>query len=240
MRYLDSLRFLFGTPNWLTNLLLMTLCLIIPVVGPIVLIGYLLEVFDSARSKPEPSGYPDFDFNRFVPYLTRGIWVFLVQLLVQVFIGLPMAFILGFGTALVAALDEGRVTVFALLVLLPLGLILSIVLGMVLWAVTIFEGIRRGLDISGMLSFVREYLGKVWRETLGAILFLVVAGWVLSLAGLALCCVGVYPVTSWLMFANYHLMAQTYRLYLERGGTPPPEQEMGRPTRAPEPTFGPS
>src|SRR6516225_3384550 len=113
MRYLQSYSFLFGSRNWVNNLLLASLCVLIPVIGPIILIGYLFEVIDVLLGRrPWPSdkktanraseairepplvtprletpahdgAYPDLTFDRLGEHLTRGVWPFLVQLIVS-------------------------------------------------------------------------------------------------------------------------------------------------------------
>ena len=51
-------------------------------------------------------------------------------------------------------------------------------------------------------------------------MFLGVTGLSAALIGSALCCIGVYPAAALVHFAQYHLLAQLYGLYLERGGEP--------------------
>src|SRR5437868_1264645 len=46
MRYLDSYRFVFRNPNWVTNVLLCSVCGLIPIIGLIVLMGYCFDVID--------------------------------------------------------------------------------------------------------------------------------------------------------------------------------------------------
>jgi hypothetical protein len=123
MRYLQSYRFLFTSPNWLTNLLLASVCSLIPVIGPIVLIGYLFEVIDvllrrraverlretsrsteafgervmdalPADDDEEADAYPDFSFSRFGDYLVRGVWPFLARLIVGMMVGIPAVVLL--------------------------------------------------------------------------------------------------------------------------------------------------
>ena len=54
------------------NLLLMTVCNLIPIVGPIVLLGYRAEVAQALLRDGELRRHPKFDFDRFIEYLTRG------------------------------------------------------------------------------------------------------------------------------------------------------------------------
>src|SRR5579859_7900971 len=108
------------------NLVWGGLCFLVPIVGPMVMVGYLFEVIEwlhrrreeeklpwveptGVAAAPEgairtgpgasagsfelaaPEQYPDFNVNRIQDYLMRGVWPFLVQLL----IGLPVGMVLG-------------------------------------------------------------------------------------------------------------------------------------------------
>ena len=91
MQYMRAYNVFFEHPRWGMTLLSATACIFIPVVGPIVLIGYLIEVMEQALRTPERR-YPAFDWGRFSEYLSRGVWPFLVQLVV--------------GTVVAADIDE--------------------------------------------------------------------------------------------------------------------------------------
>jgi hypothetical protein len=77
-------------------------------------------------------------------------------------------------------------------------------------------------DIGESFKFgwIKDFIGRVWKEQLLASLFLVVTGAVLGLVGIALCCIGVYPAMAIMMLAQAHLYFQLYKLYLARGGEP--------------------
>src|SRR5690242_10219852 len=47
MRYLRSYLFVFDSRNWVLNLLFISLCTFIPIIGPMVLAGYFFEVIES-------------------------------------------------------------------------------------------------------------------------------------------------------------------------------------------------
>src|SRR6185312_11632434 len=46
VRYLRSYLFVFDSRNWVLNLLFISLCSFIPIIGPMVLTGYFFEVID--------------------------------------------------------------------------------------------------------------------------------------------------------------------------------------------------
>jgi hypothetical protein len=123
MHYIQSYRFIFRSPKWLTNLALVGVCLLIPWIGQIVLIGYFFELIDvwlyrqrmeRAKALSDPAGalgeqvmdalpadedhevgsYADFNFNRFSEYLTRGIWPFLVRMIANMAVGFVAGFLL--------------------------------------------------------------------------------------------------------------------------------------------------
>src|ERR1700687_1905721 len=89
MKYIYSYRFLFESPNWLMNLLAAAICLVVPVVGPMVFLGYVFEIIESLHRR-KGSPYPDFDTKQLMKYLTRGLWPFLVRLVVLLPLGAIM------------------------------------------------------------------------------------------------------------------------------------------------------
>src|SRR5438034_6215952 len=79
MDYMRMLSYVFENPNWFMNLLLGALCALIPIIGPIVLLGYRYETVIGLLAVGG-ARYPDFNFGRFGDYLMRGLWPFLVGL----------------------------------------------------------------------------------------------------------------------------------------------------------------
>jgi hypothetical protein len=226
MRYMESLKFITAREGWFVNLIMVAICLIIPAVGQIVLLGYLFEVFDSLRRDPARRDYPLFSWNQFVPYLTRGIWPFIVQIVFQMILGVPSAMIYVCGGILASAVgkDSGAVGVLVFALTIFMLVLIGLVAGILMWGMFIYEGLRQELDVSGLIRFTREFTGKMWKEIVLASLFLWVCGLVLLPLGILACCVGMYVAIAFWVLQHYHLMVQTYDLYLERGGTPVPEK----------------
>jgi len=81
MKYMESYRFLFRSPNWITNLLLCTVAQFVPVIGPMVFLGYQFEIIEFLHRRGD-GDYPDVDLDRLNRYLGRGAWLFLVHLVV--------------------------------------------------------------------------------------------------------------------------------------------------------------
>jgi hypothetical protein len=223
MRYMDSLRFMFVKPTWLTNALMCVLCMLIPIVGPIVLLGYMYVVFDSIHRDPKQQDYPDFKFDRFTEYLIRGIWPFLVQMIAQAVIMAPM-FAMYFVAMIVsvAAQDAKFLVVLAWLAYAAVAIGLSVLIAIIMWPAQLHAGYGRQFDFGGMIAFIKDFMKKVRKELILSILFLMAVGFVLGPIGVMACCVGVWFVAVGLMFAQYHLKHQLYAIYLERGGKPIP------------------
>src|SRR5438105_5035969 len=91
MRYLRACQYFFENPNWLQNGLFVMLCLVIPYIGPVIMLGYGYEIIEFMHRRQSDRRYPDFTFDRFTQYLMRGLWIFLVVLVVT----LPVMLILG-------------------------------------------------------------------------------------------------------------------------------------------------
>src|SRR5688572_8519488 len=91
MNYLASFQDFFKSPKWTTNLLLGAVCSLIPFVGPMVLMGWLLHGF-WGRSDERAETFPDFTFDNFGKKLERGLWPTLVGLVGAVVVA-PIAFI---------------------------------------------------------------------------------------------------------------------------------------------------
>src|SRR4051812_3831195 len=120
MRFRASYTYLFGNPNKWMNLLLAAVCVLIPIVGIMVLIGWLIEVLVPRLAEEwpgwaGPANYPDFDFNRFVPYLTRGLWPFVVAFVASLVVIVPM-YLLLFITVLGAAAAKSNPVLITVIV----------------------------------------------------------------------------------------------------------------------------
>lgn len=251
MRYWQSYRYVFNNPNWLTNLALGGVCSLIPWIGQIVLIGYSFEIIDvllrrrqrehvgASRKPVDPLGdevmdalpvdedhevgsYPDFTFNRFSEYLTRGIWPFLVRMIVNLVIGMIAGFLLIAGMMLAgfAAATSNSPKLFIVVYAL-----FWLVYAFLMMVASIFVTplyLRAGLsgDFAGAFSmeFYRDFLKRVGKEVVLAEVFMAATGMLAGIVGLLLCYIGIFPAIVLIMYAHHHLEYQIYELYLERGG----------------------
>ncbi|MFO0804658.1 MAG: DUF4013 domain-containing protein [Gemmataceae bacterium] len=218
MQYGLAFNYIIGRTGGWTNLLLITVCTLIPVLGPIVLLGYQAEVAIALMQDEERRGHKDFNFDRFMEYLTRGLWPFLMSLVVSVAI-IPLFFvffILG-GVAAAAAPDIG-------FVFLILGYFLAIGVTIALSVFTapmhFHAGLANKFDFGAAFRFTKSFWSTVGMKALGSWLVFVVLSMGVALVGLLACFVGIYPASALIQMASQHLHVQLYDEYLDRGGEP--------------------
>lgn len=230
MQYMRSYQYIFESPNWMMNVLLVTVAVLIPVVGPMVVFGYQFQIIDALLLR-SPT-YPDFDFNRFTDLLKRGIWPFLAAMIAQVIL-MPLMMILYFGFFMCfgvagAAMGDsneglGLLCMAVSFVIFMLAIILlSVVFGLVLMPMMLGAGIGQELGPAFNFTFIKDFVARMWKEMILSSLFLSATAMVLMLIGSLLFCIGMYPAMAVMMLANAHLLYQLYNLYLARGGMPIP------------------
>lgn len=231
-----AINFVFENPNWFTNILLVLVCMIIPLVGPIVVYGYQMEMIECLH-RERGRRYPDFDFNRFSDYLSRGIWVFLVALVLNL-IAIPLVWIVMFGgmgligvTVSGLGPDVGPWSLFATVPLFIVSLMgVWIAMAVVAAPSVLRSGLTQDFGQGFNFGFIAEFAGNTWKQITLSTLFMVVFGFAVSLAGLVAFCVGVYVAMAYLTLVMTHLGWQTYELHLSKGGSPIPiKPSMARP-----------
>lgn len=249
MRYWDAYRFAFAHPNKWTNLLMGGVCMLIPLVGPLVLIGYLCDVLaprpiddGTGRLHPPPRPphlpYPDFKFDRFMEYLERGLWPFVVSLVVAL-VMVPVAFLAMIPMFLVAAPGVSPGLEIALVVLTVILFLAAMVASLVLTLPFMMRAaLLQEFGPAFSWPWAKDFLARTWRETILSVLFLYATVIPLSVLGYLMCCVGMYPAMALFTFAQWHLDFQLYDLYLSRGGTPVPiKPVLIRPVQAWPPGY---
>jgi Protein of unknown function (DUF4013) len=183
-------------PAWLTKLLIISLTLLIPVVGAINAIGWMLASLDLLRAGDE----------RLAPahlgYLGRGIRLFAVNVVYSLAIGLVVAVI--YVAAVLMASRESQGTASAGLISAAIALSLlafsfatlgSLVLNFLTPSIVLATdrgGIAGGLSVGSVLRHARANLA----DTLIAGLMLIAAGFIGSL-GLIACGIGVLFTTAY-------------------------------------------
>jgi hypothetical protein len=228
MNYMASISDFFKSPKWMMNLLLGGVCCLIPVVGPLVLMGWLITGF-WAREDQRCETFPDFDFNLFGKYLERGVWPFLVMLVVSLVLGLAMSFLIVPITLvpgmLMAGSDghaSGAAGAVMALFMMVLYVVMVLLMIFIVTPLIIRASIVQDFAPSFDFGFVKKFATTMWIEILLSCLFLMIASGLLMCLGMLAFCVGIYLAMVLVYFCWFHLDKQLYALYLERGGEPVP------------------
>lgn len=234
MNYSAALTDFFKSSKWVNNLLLGGVCLLIPIVGPIALIGWHGGALFGRSNYKDFHNYPEFEFSKFNLYLERGVWPFLVQLIISMvmipllwmLMAVPMFALI----ALAAAAEKNQAAAEASPLVLSGSMLFTFggfALGIVLMALLVKPLMLRALLLQDLgaafnLTFIKRFIALTWLEQVLCSLFLLIAGLCLMLIGMLAFCIGVYFMAGWLIFSTYHLDRQLYDLYLARGGEPLP------------------
>ena len=228
MKYIEAYRFPFRSANWLPNLMCCLVAALVPIAGPMVLLGYQFEIIEALHLRGKQDDYPDFDLNRLMKYLLRGAWPFLAQLIVALPIALLgvipfMVCYFGFLISMSPAGGSGNSSATPVWgALWGASYLFLILLQVVAMVVTLPLVLRAGLmqDFGAAFNwgYVRDFLRRMWATAFLAELFLVFSALVLTLLGF-LVCVGWLFVAPLVQLAQAYLFWELYEEYLRRGGT---------------------
>ena len=230
MNYTDSISDFFKSPKWMMNLLLGGVCVLIPIIGPMVIVGWLITGF-WARQDENFETFPEFDFSHFGKYLERGLWPFLVAFVVSIgfsIVLVPLAWILMIPAMLVgvsAGNEPNAGTCFGAIAMILMMLVfaaLIFALMLMLVPLKIRASLTQDFAKSFDFGFVKRFLALTWKEAVLSSLFVMITGPILICFGAIVFCVGMYFATVLVYFSWTHLHKQLYQLYLSRGGEPIP------------------
>jgi hypothetical protein len=231
MEYLRSFRYVFELPKWWLGLLLASICLFIPVFGVAVIAGYQYEVVEMLfRGRQLP--YPLFEFKRFVPLAQRGVWLFMITMLIQPFVQLPLQFTLQFGIMGMMMLFQADPQVGAIVMAIgiPMLLLFVMICALALWMICtplfLRVGLTQDLAQSVNLRWIQDFIRKMWREMLLSALFLLMSFCILLPIGFLGCLFGIYAVMIVYTLVSAHQQFQLYQIFIDRGGEPLPLQPL--------------
>jgi hypothetical protein len=248
---LRAVKTVFESPNWKTNVLMGLVFMLIPIVGPLALGGWMCECHQRhIRRHPDP--FPKIDFGDFGDYIKRGLAPFLVGLIVS----LPLIFLFymfgagaAFGVIAVAgATNDPLITTLVAVAIGLVGLFLMMLISVPMNAAQtraeLTEDFGQALSFGKIMSYAKATFGRVLIKNF--IYFFVALG--IILIGMLLCYLGIYPAAVVLQIASMHLRYQIYSDYLARGGEPIPmkppqpltsEQKFQQQPYAAQPQYAP-
>lgn len=230
MNYTDSISDFFKSPKWMMNLLLGGVCVLIPIVGPMVVVGWLITGF-WARQDQNFETFPEFDFSHFGKYLERGLWPFLVAFVVSIVFSIalvPLAWVLMIPAMLIGVSsgnEPNAGTCFGAIAMILMMLVfaaLVFALLLVLVPLKIRASLTQDFAKSFDFGFVKRFLTLTWKEVVLSSLFVMITGPLIVCLGAIVFCIGMYFATVLVYFSWTHLHKQLYALYLGRGGEPIP------------------
>jgi hypothetical protein len=212
-----AIQFPFRGQHWLPNLAMLMVCLLIPVIGPMVAMGYgvLVQRMLVADALAEP---PRFDFGMFTEHLKRGLPPFVVGL-----IFLPVSLVVifgGWGAMIVGLLLLQKSVALGITVIL-VGILLCMVLIVVAGVAILPLMMKAALEgtIGGAFDwgFAKDFYRRVGLLTLGTqLLFFLLAFLMMPLGCVPLIGPAVMQTMILMMIWNVH--AQLYQEYVARGG----------------------
>ncbi len=220
-----AVRFAFeGEAAW-TNLLWASLLYVstqfIPLVGVIVLQGWLAEVHRRLVRR-HPNSSVKFDFDDVSQYLSRGVPAFVVSFLAMLPpVVVSVSFLIaGVFVNVAGATGSAEPWVIATLVLMvlsiPLWLVLLVVVNAAMTRAELSGELGQALEPAAIWAYSRA----TFRVVLGKTLLLVALAVGLMLVGFLACFVGAFVAVSAIMIAHMHLRWQIYNDYLLKGGSP--------------------
>ncbi len=227
MDYRRALDYQLDDPQWTTTLLFVTLALLVPLIGPVVALGYEGSVIAAVAATGNAAPPPRFDFECLSEYLLRGVRMFVVSL-VLAFVLVPVIWLLfaliiggGIGAASIFGARDQASTLFGCLAT-AVGVVgfcsVMLVAGILITPLMVRAALDP--DLAGLfdLGYVRDFIARTGRDGLTAHLFLIALNLGLVLVGLLACLVGVFPALAFGALVRAHVFGQLHRLYLERGG----------------------
>lgn len=225
LEYGRTLSYIFDNPNWLMNLVWLFLCWVmanvIPILPQIVSTGYQFEVLNGLLAS-QGARYPDFDINRILDYLMRGLWAALAAVIVFfVWLMFFAAFVVCAVLALVALGNSGGEDSVGIGVTaaVGIGILLVVVLAVIATPAMLAAGMTSDLGAGLSLAWIGDFVAKMWLNIILASLFSTIVCLAIIVLTCGLGLLVVFPIAS---FMSTHFYYQFYVLYLARGGRPLP------------------
>lgn len=232
MEYRRAYGYLFSKPNWIQTVLLLAVCVLIPIVGVLVILGYRSEQLDEWLDDGTDESFKPFDFNRFADLLMRGVWPFLYQLIIGMVFGLFLG-VAYMGVILIAvgtANKEPALFLTALAFFYLFAFFVQVIVKFLSWPFVLHGQVSGKFEFGAAWTFAKDFFSKIGIANLGGIaLCCMIIDVICIFIGMLLFCIGVYPAAAIVMMAEGHILWQLYRRHLERGGSSIPRFEKPRP-----------
>jgi hypothetical protein len=225
--YIKPFRYLFDNPNVGMNLLFACIMMLIPFVGPIVLMGWYGRIVRALAKNQTPS-IPALDFNLFVEYLKEGLLPFVVSFIIM-FPFIILIFFIVFSVMFSIPLfvqEPEQMRPFLIFTLAAVGglallffiLLLTLVSNAALTRAYLTSDWGQTLEFRKIFSYAKA----TWRSVVTAWVVYLPAAILLMVVGMLALYLGIYPASVIMSVAWLHFMWQIYQRHLAAGGEPIP------------------
>ncbi|NRB73883.1 MAG: DUF4013 domain-containing protein [Verrucomicrobiales bacterium] len=214
-----ALKDIFKTEKKWMTILGLSVCTLIPIIGPIVSMGFVIRRMARERCGHEAE---DFEFNFFGEYLKFGLWPFLATFVLSL-VMIPLMVVLMVPMMIGAGMAEGGTEEMGvILAIVGFFLYFGAIILMMLFSfpVMLRSGLMMDFKSGFSWGFIGSFIKKVGLSLIGYYILLVLILMPMSILGSLALFVGVYVVAAWIQVAMNHILFQHYDLYLERGGEP--------------------
>lgn len=223
MKYKASISDFFKSPKWGTSMLLGAVTLFIPMVGPLVLSGWLITLFWARGDDNDPANYPPFNFDKFVNYLERGLWPFLVSLVASIVLVPVMIVLMGvpIASSVILGSGDGHARAFPFMFFVSMFMIYPVIMMGFYFLITpllVRATITQDFAPAFNFRFMRRFFALVSKELLITVIFIGALGIAWMVLTVLTCYVGGVLLSPVYVFSWYHLQKQLYQLYVARGG----------------------
>jgi hypothetical protein len=213
---LEAFKFAVTGEGWLVSILVSTVMMFVPIIGPIVTQGYYAEVMQRlARREPVKK----FSLNDFSAYLSRGLPTFVVQLVVSFALLFPLM-VLVFPVMVVAskAVDPSYAGPLMLGIMATLFSLAFFLLGPIVNAALTYAALSEDIGASLRPGPLFAYAKRTWGIVLVSYVVLGLLSIVAAMVGFLMLFIGVYFAVAITQLALAHLRWQIYEVQLARGG----------------------
>lgn len=235
-----AVRCIFRQQGWGRTLLMGSLYMFVPMVGPIAFQGYAVRVFKHLVLTGDDSDIPPME--GFTELLGLGMMPFLMSMLYMlpilflVYAGIGFAVLVGLlvvaGIA-VALQASGLDPEIAMAVTVIIAVLVGILVFALVYAIVILvayplQAVHTHVEFTGKFEYawrfkdVFAYMRALKPEYRRAFVGMFLYNILIMTAGMLLCYIGFFPATVVMAIASAHLRAQLYRIYLARGNEPLP------------------
>ncbi len=218
MNYMRAFTFVFDHPKWTTSMLLASIAILIPLIGPLIIIGHFVVMEEKFHRTKRDDIYPIFDFSFFSDYLSRGLSIFLLSLLVGVVNFVVVIFFEVVFFVTVAIIGKGEVLIFVGIITVAMIFSALITLGFYTTALTTRAGLVENFGDVFNFKWSKDFISKMWKEILISTIVTIFVAPMILVLGMLLFCVGIYPAIVLVSYAQHHMQWQLYEVYLSRGG----------------------